>query len=195
MNYLAHAFLSFNNIHLLTGNMSSDFIKGKKQYDYSHAVQKGIQLHRAIDEFTDTHETVAEVKSFFRPYYRLYCGAFTDVVFDHYLALDKNYFTEASLKTFAQCTYKTLQQQYDVLPAKLKIMLPYMQKQDWLFNYRYHWGIEKSLEGVVRRAAYLSESKTAFVIFEKNYEAIQKAYDIFFPQLFLFAKNKAFEDE
>ena len=41
MNYLAHAFLSFNQPDILAGNILSDFIKGKKKFDYSPGVQRG----------------------------------------------------------------------------------------------------------------------------------------------------------
>jgi acyl carrier protein phosphodiesterase len=33
MNYLAHAYLSFNDPEILVGNMISDFVKGKKKFD------------------------------------------------------------------------------------------------------------------------------------------------------------------
>ena len=39
MNYLAHAYLSFGNEDILVGNMISDFVKGKKKYDYSITIQ------------------------------------------------------------------------------------------------------------------------------------------------------------
>ena len=55
MNYLAHACLSFGNEDILVGNMISDFIKGKKKFDYPVAIQNGIMLHRMIDTFTDAH--------------------------------------------------------------------------------------------------------------------------------------------
>ncbi|MBK6633182.1 MAG: hypothetical protein IPG38_01660 [Chitinophagaceae bacterium] len=64
MNYLAHAYLSFNDPEILLGNMISDYIKGKKQFDYPLPVQKGIRLHRFIDQFTDTHAATHELKSF-----------------------------------------------------------------------------------------------------------------------------------
>lgn len=34
MNYLAHAYLSFNDPEILVGNLISDFVKGKKKFDY-----------------------------------------------------------------------------------------------------------------------------------------------------------------
>ena len=63
MNYLAHAYFSFNHTDILTGNMISDFVKGKKKYDYPPGIQKGIALHREIDEFTDAHEATRLAKA------------------------------------------------------------------------------------------------------------------------------------
>ena len=71
MNYLAHAYLSFNQQEILVGNMISDFVKGKTKFNYPEGIQKGIALHRAIDEFTDTHPATKEAAAFFRPAYRL----------------------------------------------------------------------------------------------------------------------------
>lgn len=84
MNYLAHAYLSFNDEPTLVGNMISDYIKGKKKFDYSLPIQQGIQLHRFIDEFTDFHVATKEAKQFFKPSVGLYAGAFVDVVYDHF---------------------------------------------------------------------------------------------------------------
>ena len=88
MNYLAHAYLSFNKPAILTGNMISDFVKGKTKYNYPAEIQKGIQLHRLIDAFTDFHPATAKAKKIFHAQYRLYSGAFVDVVYDHFLACD-----------------------------------------------------------------------------------------------------------
>jgi acyl carrier protein phosphodiesterase len=80
MNYLAHAYLSFEDTDVLAGNMMSDYVKGKTQYNYPPAVQRGIRLHRAIDAFTDQHEATRNIAALFKPHYRLYAGAFTDIV-------------------------------------------------------------------------------------------------------------------
>jgi acyl carrier protein phosphodiesterase len=191
MNYLAHAYLSFNNPDILAGNMISDYIKGKKQFDYPPAVQKGIKLHRAIDNFTDTHAATQELKSFFRPQYRLYSGAFADVVYDHFLANDTHEFgSETELKKFAADTYQLLESYTELFPLLFQKMFPYMKEYDWLYNYRHTWGIEKSLGGVVRRSAYLTESAIAFEIFNTHYTAMQACYNVFFPDLKKYSFNK-----
>lgn len=183
MNYLAHAYLSFRQPELLVGNMISDHVKGKKKFDYSAGIQKGIELHRLIDSFTDEHEATKEAKEIFRPHYRLYAGAFVDVVYDHYLAIDPTIFTKDSLEEFAADTYTMLEPYSAVFPERFARMFPYMQTQNWLFNYSNKWGIENSLHGVVRRATYLTESATAFSLFEENFNTLQHCYQAFFPEM------------
>lgn len=184
MNYLAHAYLSFNLPEILVGNMINDFVKGKKQYDYPEAIQKGIQLHRAIDAFTDNHAATKKLKSFFHPHYRLYAGAFADVVYDYFLANDPNEFaSENELEKFAANTYRILETNDLLLPEKFRQMLPYMKAQDWLYHYRYASGIQKSFGGLVRRATYLKESAIAFELFNQYLPEMQACYQQFFPDL------------
>ena len=71
----------------------------------------------------------------------------------------------------------------DQFPEKFDRMYPYMKAQNWLYNYRYRQGIERSLAGLVRRAKYMNESQTAFQLFESNIAAIEPYYNEFFPLL------------
>jgi acyl carrier protein phosphodiesterase len=64
-----------------------------------------------------------------------------------------------------------------------------MKSQNWLYNYRYRWGIEKSLAGVVRRAKYMEESETAFRLFNENYARLESSYRAFFPEVKNYALN------
>ena len=184
MNYLAHAYLSFNHPGIVVGNMISDFVKGKKKYDYPQEIQTGIALHRAIDEFTDYHPANDKAKYFFRPVYRLYSAAFIDVVYDHFLANDKSIFADdQSLSTFAEQTYKILTSFEPGLPEGFRLMFPYMKMHNWLYNYQSREGIRRSFGGLVRRAKYIDESDQAFAIFGKHYEELRVCYQEFFPAL------------
>ena len=184
MNYLAHAYLSFGHPQILAGNMISDFVKGKKQFDYEPLVQKGIKLHRSIDSFTDEHPATREMKQVFKPVYGLYAGAFADIVYDYFLANDSNeYETPVILEQFALNTYAMLEEQMNRMPSMFQQMFPYMKTHDWLSNYRHSWAIQRSFAGMARRAKYITESDTAFNIFEKNIPVMQPYYDEFFPLL------------
>ncbi|RYG38662.1 MAG: DUF479 domain-containing protein, partial [Chitinophagaceae bacterium] len=70
-----------------------------------------------------------------------------------------------------------------------KAMFPYMVEHNWLYNYRSRRGIGKSLNGVVRRAAYLSESDTAMKLLDSNFQLLQDCYRQFWKEL----KPYAFE--
>lgn len=183
MNYLAHAYLSFHHPDILVGNMISDFVKGKKQFDYPPGIRYGIHLHREIDSFTDAHPVTKKAKNFFKPVVGAYAGAFMDIVYDHFLANDPNEFSENGLREFAATVYQQLTDQQDLLPEKFAGMLPYMRSQNWLFHYRNPGGIEKSFGGLVRRAAYLEESAPAFAVFMKQYADLKESYAQFFPDL------------
>jgi acyl carrier protein phosphodiesterase len=184
MNYLAHAYLSFNHQEILVGNMISDFVKGNKKFSYSPGIINGIELHRLIDGFTDDHSSTREAKKIFSPYYGLYSGAFVDVAYDYFLANDKNEFIdEHALYDFSQNTYTSLEVQEPVFPERFRVMFPYMKKYNWLFGYREKTGIMRSFEGLVHRAAYLSDHETAFRLFEEHLPELREHYSWFFPEL------------
>lgn len=172
------------------GNMISDFVKGKKKFDFPPGIQKGIMLHRAIDTFTDSHEATKEAKEVFRPHYRLYSGAFVDVVYDHFLATDLAEFTESSLLDFTEKVYADLGKQAGWMPERFALLFPYMKEHNWLYNYRTRWGTGKSLSGVVRRSAYLSESETAFQLFEEHYQLLQDCYRHFWTSVKPYARKQ-----
>jgi len=191
MNYLAHAYLSFGDADTLAGNMISDFVKGKLKYNYPARIQNGIQLHRLIDTFTDRHRATEQAKRFFKPIYRLYAGAFVDVVYDHFLALDQERFEKYNgLKNFSIQTYHSLEKNLDLFPLRFQKMFPYMKSQDWLYNYQFKQGIQQSFGGLKRRAKYINETASAFEIFDDNYDWLQQCYNEFFPDVFRFAQEK-----
>ena len=191
MNYLAHAFLSFNDPDILTGNMISDFIKGKNKFQYPLPILRGIDLHRQIDNFTDFHAVTAKAKELFRPQYRLYSGAFIDIVFDHFSAIDESQFeNNGGLEKFTHHTYHLLDDKTSYFPLPFQMMYPYMKEQNWLYNYRLKEGIRKSFGGLVRRAVYLNESAIAFSIFNDHYYELQNYYNEFFPELKSYVSEK-----
>lgn len=190
MNYLAHAYLSFKQPEILVGNMISDFVKGKKQFDFAAAIQKGIRLHRSIDTFTDTHHATKKAKAFLQPVVGLYAGAFIDVVYDHFLACDVNEFSNEKLLQFSSFVYATLENYQTILPEKFKHLLPFMKRDDWLYNYSNLNGVEKSFAGLAYRAKYLNESTAAFISFHENYAVLKKCYASFFPDVKDFAYSQ-----
>lgn len=183
MNFLAHAYLSFEHPEVLTGNMISDFVKGRKKYDYPPAILAGINLHRAIDAFTDDHPVTKAARNVFKPVYGLYSAAFMDIAYDHFLGKELARNGEESFQAFTKNVYRQLDAFLPVFPEAFRNMFPYMKKQDWLYNYQFIWGMNNSFEGLARRAAYISDSRPAARLFEENYAALERWYGEFFPSL------------
>ena len=191
MNYLAHAWLSFELPEITVGNLMSDFVKGKQKEAFPEKIGQGIMLHRAIDGFTDTHPATRRAKTYFREAYGLYSGAITDIVYDHFLANDVLIFppdeSGSALKAFAQRTYERVGEWQDILPERFARLFRYMRAQDWLANYGHKELIYNSFEGLARRASYMPPPGQAITLFETHYAALEACYVDFFPEVKDFA--------
>ncbi|MVM37006.1 DUF479 domain-containing protein [Spirosoma sp. HMF3257] len=186
MNILAHAYLSDRHPGLLIGNFIGDFIKGDPTGDRHHLTPDevaGVRLHRAIDTFTDAHPAVAAVRDLLHPRCHKYAGAAVDIFFDHFLALNFQSLTGEWLPNFVSDFYQTLQGNRDRLPATAARMADYMIQQDWLTNYQFIDGIDRSLKGVSRRTAYPSGLDTAIEDLERYYKVIAGHFTYFWPAL------------
>jgi acyl carrier protein phosphodiesterase len=183
MNYLAHAYLSFNHPEVLIGNLISDFVKGKTKYNYPPKIQVGIELHRFIDSYTDLHPSTKNAKKIFQPHVRLYSGAFVDVVYDHFLANSNTEFKNNELNDFALNTYKYLNEYQHWIPEKYILYFQFMQKQNWLYHYQFVEGIEKSMGGLVKRSKYLESANSSYNAFLENYSELKTCFEEFFPDV------------
>jgi acyl carrier protein phosphodiesterase len=190
MNYLAHAYLSFGDPDILAGNMISDFVKGKKKFDYPDRVQMGITLHRKIDEYTDTHPATRQAKQFLKASAGLYAGSFVDIIYDHFLANDPYEFEEDALAVFTRHTYLQLETFDDLFPERFRQFFFYMRTQDWLLHYRSTQGIHNSFRGLCRRAKYIDDPESVFEAFLSHYEELKMAYELFFPHVKTFAYHE-----
>jgi acyl carrier protein phosphodiesterase len=190
MNYLAHAYLSFGDPDILAGNMISDFVKGKKKFDYPDRVQMGITLHRKIDEYTDTHPATRQAKQFLKASAGLYAGSFVDIIYDHFLANDPYEFEEDALAVFTRHTYLQLETFDDLFPERFRQFFFYMRTQDWLLHYRSTQGIHNSFRGLCRRAKYIDDPEPVFEAFLSHYEELKMAYELFFPHVKTFAYHE-----
>jgi acyl carrier protein phosphodiesterase len=170
--------------------MVSDFVKGAAKNNFPNDIRQGIELHRAIDSFTDLHPVTKKAKEIFRPAYRLYSGAIMDIIYDHFLARDPNQFSRETLQAFTQNVYAVLEEDSAYLPGQFVHVLYYMKIEDWLYQYQFEEAIQKSLKGLIRRAAYLSESETAYTLFLENYRALEEYYLEFFPDVKQYAKQR-----
>lgn len=178
MNYLAHAFLSFNDGDVLTGNMIGDHVKGKLALEkLPPGISKGVALHRKIDGYTDMHPATQRAKVWFRADYGLYSGAIMDTLYDHFLANDPKHFpSEEALYAFTQQTYQALAERSAWFPEAFASYFPHMQQHNWLYNYRNVMGTQRSLNGLARRAKHIAPIDKAYETFITHYYQLAQCY-------------------
>lgn len=154
MNYLAHLSLSFKNDDLMLGNLVADFTRKAKFSDFSTEVQRGIQLHHFIDDYTDRHSLVEEAKALIRPQQGKFSGVVMDIYFDHLLGRDYHFWHRESLADFAKNAYLLFNSRIDELPETTVHMLHYMERGNWLLHYASLEGLQRSLKGMSNRTKY-----------------------------------------
>ncbi len=184
MNYLAHAYLSYDNPELLVGNMLGDFVKGNKYKNFAPPIAAGMQYHRLIDEFTDKHPSVRAATKIIREDGIRYAGVFIDIFFDHFLANDKSIFaTNEELQTFTNGVLATLQQHEHIMTPDMKIYFGYMIRYNWLYHYHSLNGIEKSILGIIKRYPRLGNGDEILFSLFNNIENLRPHYLEFFADV------------
>jgi acyl carrier protein phosphodiesterase len=88
-----------------------------------------------------------------------------------------------SLRDYTNQIYKYLEEYYSVFPDRSKQFYDYMIKYDILFAYTKTEGIEKVMQGMSRRASFISGMETAVEELIKDYEDYNKEFQSFFPDL------------
>lgn len=183
MNFMAHAYLSFNNPEILTGNMIADAIKGKGPNNFPAGITKGILLHRSIDSFTDQHAIVKQTRKIFYPTIHHYALVISDVIYDHFLGTNWQKFSDEPLSEFSKKAYADLEINRQYLPEKFNRIFPYMKNDNWFTMYSTKEGIHGTIERLSYRSEQFIWAKETIRVFEDNYQELENHFLEFFPEL------------
>jgi acyl carrier protein phosphodiesterase len=189
MNYLAHLYLAEDSPQSLLGNLLGDFVKGQNTDAYCDEIKKGIQIHKKVDIYTDSHPVVRESKRLISPVNRRYAGIIVDVFYDHFLA--KNWVTYSSvpLQEFTFKVYDILQSNQAILPESLKRVLPNIITRNLLMSYAEIPGINFALQRLSVRLKRENDLGRASEDLTDNYERFKLNFGRFFPELMDYVKT------
>ena len=190
MNYLAHIYLSGEDEGITIGNFIADGIKGKKYEKYPLKIKKGILLHRAIDTFTDQHPIVRQSTARLHKNYGHYSGVIVDILYDHYLAKNWEQYHDQALEDYVEDFYELLRSSYEVLPNRIKRMMPYMISDNWLLSYSTVPGISRILDQMNIRTKGISKMNFAVLELEQYYSEFESEFTSFFAELINYSGNK-----
>ncbi|MDR9399556.1 MAG: acyl carrier protein phosphodiesterase [Salibacter sp.] len=189
MNFLAHLLLSGNDEKLTIGNYLGDFVRSVHLKELNPQIVKGVELHHAIDSYTDAHLVFQKSVERLRPSYRKYSPVLTDIFYDYFLARNWSEFSNQPLQEFAFKMYELLNRYESVFPPKAIRFLQFLERYNVLYNYGNKEGIQRVLNGMSKRASFNSKMDEA-VEELKEFEADFNAeFMAFFPDLLHFCEK------
>lgn len=190
MNILAHSYLSFGDEPLIIGNFIADQVKGTHMNTFPIGVQKGILLHRAIDEFTDSHPLYKQSCRRIFSSQGHYSRVVIDILYDYFLAKDWEKYMEIPLEKYAADFYELLDKNKSIFPEQSQHALNYMAKSNWLVMYASVSGIDRILKGMHSRANYGSSMDSASELIDLYFDEFQNEFNQFFKEMIIFSKSK-----
>ncbi len=186
MNWLAHTLLSKCNIDYQLGNVLADPLKGVSWQGASQAMVNGMQMHKAIDKFTDHHELLRVSKNRLGDS-GLLKGVVLDLLYDHYLSVEWSTYCALSLNQYLSEFNQNAQSTLRSFPDRPKTIVGRMAETNLLGKYQDMAGFKAALGRIdLRLSERLRAKETAsqyLPVVEQQYEALRTDFNAFFPQL------------
>ncbi len=179
MNYLGHLFFSNNDTELMLANLFGDFVKGKDLSGFRSKTQQGITLHRAIDNYIDTHPEVLELFHVLYPQLPKVAGIAVDLYFDHLLAKNWKHYHPLPLSEFLKRFYDSIDVSNNEFSESFRNMIKHLVKVDWISYYPTIEGLDKACNGVSSRISFPNELKHGLRVFQEHEKKISTVFEAY----------------
>lgn len=183
MNWLAHLFLSEPSAAFRIGNLLPDLARPSDLSGLSSEFLRGVQQHRLIDAFTDSHPIVRRSVARVGPEFRRFGGIFVDIFYDHFLSREWAALSKTPLTDFTREIYESFAVHRGEIPAEVYGALERMKSENWLCSYGDLQGVATTLGRIglrLRRSAPLGKGAA---ILEADYAGFHADFREFFPEL------------
>ena len=192
MNFLAHLHLADPEPGLLLGGIVADFARPAEIATLPPEVQDGVNLHRLVDSFTDSHPIVRQSVARLSPDFHWFSGIIIDVYFDHILACQWNRYSLETLESFANRCYAALQRDLPLMPEEAAGFIRWMIDDNRLVRYATREGIHDTLARLSRRIQKRMPKNAirledAIALLEPMDADITCEFHAFYPELIAFA--------
>lgn len=122
--------------------------------------------------------------------YRHYSRVIVDLFYDHFLASLWSQYNSQKLEDFTKEFYDQIEEEFELLPDKMKRAFPYMKSQNWLLQYQTISGLELILEQMENRTKFDSNLKKSISNLVENYDVFKNGFVLFFQDLQIFVSSK-----
>ena len=167
----------------MVGNLLPDFTKQISEKEYSPEVLQGVDLHRFIDAYTDSHPMFKASRRKVSTGRRRFSAVLIDIFYDHFLAINWEQYHHKPLLESTQFYYTQLAQAEMPLPARLSEAILRMPKIDLLYSYSTLKGIEHAVNRVSQRIRFENNLHGGIVELENNFADLEADFHLFFSDL------------
>src|SRR5690554_5531033 len=181
MNYLGHLYFSGDNHALMLANLYGDFVKGKNYTYLPESIQKGVFLHRKIDDFIDHHPKVTQLR--LKLYHDLpkIAGIAIDLYFDHLLAKNWEVYHQQKLNEFIDqfLTYAlnpkhlSFNEKKFNYPQNYIHLLTLIKYHNWIKKYIHLEGLNEAASGLSTRISFHNNLNQAVKVYLKHESEIK----------------------
>jgi acyl carrier protein phosphodiesterase len=192
MNWLAHVFLSEQNIDFQVGNFLADPLKGKLWNDVSQDMINGVKMHQRIDSYTDSHQLFSASKSKLRVK-GLLKGVVMDLTYDYLLTKNWHCFTSVTKIEFLKTFNENALKRSAAYPRQARELVENLVTEDRLNKYNNLGQLKKSFQRIdTRLSPRLLARETTESYFDEvcaAEETIEEDFLDFFPDLCRYTKS------
>lgn len=192
MNFLAHFHLAWPDEKVVAGALEGDYYKGSL-HTQPPPLAIGIALHRSIDNYTDTHEIVVNLRKNFPAPLRRYAGILMDLAFDHYLSIHWDKYSSLPLDQFTRRTLHMLDSQKDALGTQATVMFERMVEHDILNLYEHWETVPRAAYNIGKRFKRGNPFTDLDSALEPLRDSIEQAFLEFYPMLERYSEHKLAE--
>lgn len=186
MNWLAHIFLSKQDIDFQMGNYLADPLKAKVWPSASKNLIQGVQTHIIIDSFTDSHKIFITSKNRLKEK-GLLKSIVVDITYDYFLWKHWNKYCNIAFDDFTDLFYLNVQRRLNTLPLNAQEALKKILRYRLLNNYQSLHDLQLAFKRIDLRLSQklLARDTTSsyFKAVKENINELESDFLVFFPQL------------
>ncbi len=190
MNHLAHLLTAGQDEQVRLGVLFGDHVRGGDVVTrYPGMLGMGIQLHRAVDSYTDQHPELAVARNLFEAPFRRYAGILLDVYWDHLLSREWARYCQQPLLDFADDAMALLNAHFHQLPAGLQRFTRYARVTRVLARYGETEMLAQVYAGISQRLRHDNPVADGLAELQQHEQQLAATFDSFFPQLLSYAQQ------
>ncbi len=189
MNFLAHLRLAGDDPQCVVGNFLGDFVKGRIDDRYPLRIRCGIEMHRKIDAWTDSHQKVRNCARLISPARKRWSMVIVDILYDYLLTVNWNRYSQESLDQFLERMNSIILPALESFSEHVPKMARRIIEDGWIEKYRSISGLEEAFNALSVRVGRENTLAGAEKELANCYDQMNENFNLFFPEAIAYADS------